>query len=135
MACLCLLTILKGVENKNALMILYNSLIKSYLTYCISSWYFGNTTTIHKLQCSVNKFIRLIFNLNYRASVTYIMKENYIMLIEKLFEFETANFMYRISITCYRVHLDIFLIKAFQKAILKKLQMVQMFFQNSVRYI
>ena len=43
--------------NKKALMMLYNSLIKSYLTYCISSWYFGNTTRIHKLQCSVNKFI------------------------------------------------------------------------------
>ena len=35
--------------NKKTLMMLYNSLIKSYLTYCISSWYFGNTTMIHKL--------------------------------------------------------------------------------------
>ena len=81
--------------NKKALMMLYNSLIKSYLTYCISSWHFGNTTMIHKLQCSVNKFIQLIFNLNYRTSVTCIMKENEIMPIEKLFKFETANFMYR----------------------------------------
>ena len=50
---------------------------------------------IHKLQCIVNKFIRLIFNLNYRASVTYTMKENEILSIKKLFKFETANFMYR----------------------------------------
>ena len=50
---------------------------------------------IHKLQCSVNKFIRLIFNLNYRTSVTYTMKENEMLSIEKLFKFETANFMYR----------------------------------------
>ena len=81
--------------NKKALMMLYNSLIKSYLTYCISFWYFGNTTMIHKLQRSVNKFIRLIFNLNYRASVTCTMKENEIWSIEKLFKFVTANFMYR----------------------------------------
>ena len=74
---------------------LYNSPIKSYLTYCISSWYFGNTTLIHKLQCSVNKFIRLIFNLNYRKSVTYTTNENEIISIEKLFKFEAANFMYR----------------------------------------
>ena len=50
---------------------------------------------IHKLQCSVNKFIRLIFNLNFRTSVTYTMKENEILSIEKLFKFATANFMYR----------------------------------------
>ena len=81
--------------NKKALMMLSNSLIKCYLTYCISSWYFGNTTMIHKLQCSVNKFIRLIFNLNYRTSVNYTMKENEILSIEKLFKFETADFMYR----------------------------------------
>ena len=50
---------------------------------------------IYILQCSVNKFIRLIFNLNYRTSVTYTMKENEILSIEKLFKFETADFMYR----------------------------------------
>ena len=81
--------------HKKALMMLYNSLIKSYLTYCISSWYFGNTTMIYILQCSVNKFIRLIFNLNYRTSVTFTMKENEILSIEKLFKFGTADFMYR----------------------------------------
>ena len=86
---------MSSLLNKKALMMLYNSLIKSYLTYCISSWYFGNTTMIHKLQCSVNKFIRLIFNFNYKTSVTYTMKENEILSIEKLFKFEAANFMYR----------------------------------------
>ena len=50
---------------------------------------------IHKLRCSVSKFIRLIFNLNYRTSATNVIKENEIMSIEKLFKFETANFMYR----------------------------------------
>ena len=50
--------------NKKALMMLYNSLIKSFFSDCIYSWCFGNTTMIYKLQCSVNKFTRLIFNLN-----------------------------------------------------------------------
>ena len=81
--------------NKNALMMLYNSLIKSYLTNCISSWYFGNASMIYKLQCTENKFIRLIFNLNYRISVTYIMKENEIMSVEQLYKFEIASFMYQ----------------------------------------
>ena len=64
-----------------------------YFTCCISSWHFGNTTMLHKLRCSVNKFIQLIFNLNYRASVIYVMKENEITSMEKLFEI--ANFMSR----------------------------------------
>ena len=68
---------------------------------------------VHKLQSSVNKFIRLIFNLNYRTSVTYTMKENEILSIEKLFKFETANFMYRHFNNLLRVYLDIFLIKVF----------------------
>ena len=42
----------------------------------------------------MNKLIRLIFNLNYRASVFYIMRDNEIMSVKKLFKFETANFMY-----------------------------------------
>ena len=67
--------------SKNVLMMLYNSLIKSYLTYGVSSWYFGNTTMIHKLQCSVNKFFLLIFNLNYKTSVTKAIKENEIISI------------------------------------------------------
>ena len=74
--------------NKNLLMMLYNFLIKSYLTYCLSSWYFRNTIIIQKLQCIVKSFIQLVLNLNYRASVSYIMKDNEIMSVEKLFEFE-----------------------------------------------
>ena len=79
--------------SKNALMMLYNSLTKSCHIFCISSWYLGNTTMIHKLRCSVKKLIRSIFNLNYRTSVTYILIENEIMSIEELVKFETANFM------------------------------------------
>ena len=123
---------MSSLLNKKALMMLYNSLIKSYLTYCISSRYFGNTTMIHKLQCNVNKFIRLIFNLNYRISVTYTMKENKILSIEKFFKFNTANFLYR--------HFNNLLPRIFghilDQSILKsnttKSRMVQMFFQNTL---
>ena len=47
------------------------------------------------IQCNENKFIRLIFNLNDRTSVSYIMKVKEIMSIEQLFKFEIANFMYQ----------------------------------------
>ena len=87
---------------------------------------------IHKFQCSVNEFIRLIFNFNHRTSVTYIMNENEIMSIEQLFKFETANSIYR----HYNNLLPSVFEHIFDQGILKsnsrKLQMVQMFFQNTV---
>ena len=117
--------------NKKALMLLYNSLIKSYLTYCISSWYFGNTTMIHKLLCSVNKVVRSIFNLNYRTSVTYIIKENKILSIEKLFKFETANFMYRHFNNLLPSVFGHILNQSVLKNNTRKIRNVQMFFQNT----
>ena len=67
--------------NKNALLMLYNSLIKHHLTYCISFWYFRNTAIIYKFQCSVNKFIQLIFNSNYRTDVTHIIKKKAVAIL------------------------------------------------------
>ena len=115
--------------NKKAIMMLYNSLIISYLTYCISSWYFGNTALINKLQCSVNKFIRLIYKLIYGASVIYIMKKTKQCQLKSYLNLRLQTLCIDILITCYRMYLDIFLIKAYQTAILET---VQMLFQNTV---
>ena len=43
----------------------------------------------------MNKFIRLIFDLNYGTPISYIIKKNEIMSVEQLFKFEIENFMYR----------------------------------------
>ena len=86
---------------------------------------------IHKLQSSVNKFIRLIFNLNFRTSVTYTMKENEILSIEKLFKFETANFMYGHFNNLLPSVFGHFLDQSILKNVLEKLGMAQMFFQNT----
>ena len=81
--------------NQKSLMMLYDSLIKSHLSYCISSWCFGNKTLIQKIQCSVNKFIRLIFGLHYKSSVKNIMKENNIMSLVQLQHIETTCYIYQ----------------------------------------
>ena len=47
---------------------------------------------VKKLQRSVNKFIRLIFKLNYRDSVKTLLQQYTIHQLEKL---ETASFMYK----------------------------------------
>ena len=47
------------------------------------------------MQCEQIYSIDIQFELSYRTSVTYTMKENEILSIEKLFTSETANFMYQ----------------------------------------
>ena len=50
---------------------------------------------VKKLQSSVNKFIRLIFQLNYRDSVKTLMQQYSILTIHQLQELKTAGFMYK----------------------------------------
>ena len=52
------------------------------------------------LQSSVNKFIRLIFKLNYRENVKTLMQQYGILTIHQLKELEIASFMYICTITC-----------------------------------
>ena len=70
-------------------------MIKSHLQYCILTWCNGNKTVVKKLQSSVNKFIRLIFKLNYRDSVKTLMQQYSLLTIHQLEELETASFMYK----------------------------------------
>ena len=81
--------------SQRILLLLYNSMIKSHLQYCIMTWCNGNKTTVKKLQSSVNKFIRLIFKLNYRDSAKTLMQQYSLLTIHQLEELETASFMYK----------------------------------------
>ena len=80
--------------SQRILLLLHHSTIKSHLQYCIMNWCNGNKTMAKKLQSSVNKFIRLIFKLNYRESVKTLMQQYGILTIGQLEELETASFMY-----------------------------------------
>ena len=77
------------------LLLLYNSMVKSHLQYCILTWCNGYKTLLQTLQRAANKFIRLIFKLNYRESVKNTMQQNHILTINQLFETELACFMHR----------------------------------------
>ena len=81
--------------DKNILLLLYNSLIISHIRYGIGTWYNGNETTVINIQRIVNKFIRMIFGLHHRASVTNIIKENGIMTIDQINKLELCSFMYK----------------------------------------
>ena len=81
--------------SQRILLLLYNSMIKSLLQYCIMTWCNGKKTIITKLQSSVNKFIRLIFKLNYRDCVKTLMQQYSLLTIHQLEELETASFMHK----------------------------------------
>ena len=74
---------------------LYFTMIQSHVTYCISTWCNGNKSTLLKIQRTANKFIRLIYDLDYRASVKDIMQRNNLLCIEQLMHLETACFMFK----------------------------------------
>ena len=63
-------------------------------------WYWsnGNKTTVPKIQQLVNKFIRMIFRLHHRASVTNIMQDNSIITIDRTNKLKlciNSSFMYK----------------------------------------
>ena len=49
---------IKPYLSREALLLLYHTLIESHLRYCMANWCFGNKTLVMKLQAKCNKFIR-----------------------------------------------------------------------------
>ena len=80
-----------------AMLILYNSLLSSHLRYCITSWCFGNRTTINQLQRICNKFIRAMYEIKRRGCVKNVMIKNELLNIQhqQLYESEIAILMYK----------------------------------------
>ena len=76
-------------------MMLYNSMIKSHLMYCINTWCNGNKTMVQKLQQTANNFIRMVFKMDKRTSVIGVMQENKIMTIRQMAHLETACLMFK----------------------------------------
>ena len=81
--------------SRRILLLLYNSMIKSHLQYCIMTWCNGNKTKIKHLNTAVNKFIKILFGLNARDSVKDVMQKHTIFSINQLKELEMASFMYK----------------------------------------
>ena len=81
--------------NSKTLLVLYYTMIQSHIMYCICTWCNGNKTLLSNIQRSANKFIRMIFQLDQRASVKSEMQENNILSIDQLMQHETACFMFK----------------------------------------
>ena len=87
----------KSYLNQEFLLILYHTMIMSHILHCITVWCHDNKTTVQKLQRSVNKFIRILFNLNPRDGAVRPMKSHTILTINHLMIKETTKFMFHFN--------------------------------------
>ena len=86
---------IKPYLSREALLLLYHTLIESHLRYCMVNWCFGNKTLVMKLQAICYKFIRLIFNLRRIHNVKHITIKYNLLTISQIYELELAVLMYK----------------------------------------
>ena len=86
---------IKPFLDRKTLLLLYHTLVKSHILYCITLWCFGNETMINKLQCAVNKLMRSIFNVGKRQTVSYVIKDDNLLTIRQIRDLEIATFVYK----------------------------------------
>ena len=101
----------KLLLNKRSLLLLYHSLEKSQLSYCILNWCFGNKTLVKRLQGLCYKFVKLFFSFNSSSTVCYIMKENKLLTIDQLLAKELIVFMFKQKMVKTQLYLKVFLLK------------------------
>ena len=88
---------IKPFLDRKTLLLLYHTLVKSHILYCITSWCFGNETMINKLQCAVNKLMRSIFNVGKRQTVSHVMKDNNLLTIRQIRDLKIATFVHKFT--------------------------------------
>ena len=74
----------KTFLERGTLITLYHSLKGSHLQYCISSWYYGNTTITNKLEKMYDKFIRLACGRNHNSDITDITQKYELQTTDQL---------------------------------------------------
>ena len=86
---------LKNKVPQSVLLLLYNSLVDTYLRYGITSWGSAKTTALAKLQNFQNKIVRYITHSSPLTDVTPHFKRLNILKIKDLHFLEVSKFMYR----------------------------------------
>ena len=72
----------KPFLNKNALLVIYHSLLLSHIRYCITNWFHGDSAVVSQLQNICNKFIRLSFSLASEDDILPFMRQHNLLTIK-----------------------------------------------------
>ena len=92
--------IIYKVRNKapqNVLMLLYHSLVGTYLRYGLASWGSAKTTALSKLKALQNKVVRYITHSSRFSDVTDQYKKLGILRLDEIYTLEVGKFMYKYS--------------------------------------
>ena len=84
---------MKQYLDKSSLLILYHSLINSYVQYCVISWCHGNITMIQKLQKVSTKAINLINTKKQKNS--NVFEQHNLLIIQQSEQLEISKFMHK----------------------------------------
>ena len=79
------ITKIRPYLNRNCLLTLYHSLMLSYVQYCITNWFHGNTTIVNKIQKLCYKYICMTFRCK-MSKVTDLMAENNLLSVKQLYD-------------------------------------------------
>ena len=85
----------KPFLNKNALLVIYHSLMLSHIRYYITNWFHGNLAIVSQLQNICNKFIRLSFGLASEDDILPLMRRHNLLTIKDIFKRDIAVIMYK----------------------------------------
>ena len=80
---------------QKTLLLLYHSLVGTYLHYGIGSWGSAKSSTLSKLQSLQDKVVRYITHSSPYANITSKYKKLNILRINELYTLEIGKFMYR----------------------------------------
>ena len=92
--------IIYKVRNKapqSVLMLLYHSLVGTYLRYGLASWGSAKTTALSKLKALQNKVVRYITHSSRFSDVTEKYKKLGILRLDEMYILEVGKFMYKYS--------------------------------------
>ena len=94
-------------------MLLYHSLVGTYLQYGIASWGCAKTTALSKLESLQNKVVRYITHSPPFSNVSHEYKKLGILKLDQIYFVEVGKFMYRnrkdtlpLSFNGYFKHID-----------------------------
>ena len=76
--------------SKSVCYTIYNSLVKSHLTYVIELWGSAAKTNLNQLQISQNKIIKLLFHLHYLTPTSVVYNKTGLMTIAQMYKYNTC---------------------------------------------
>ena len=87
----------RNILPQNALLMLYNTMIYPYLTYCNLVWGNASATTLQRLVVLQNRAVRLVTRSKFRSSCNPLFVRLNILKLSDIYKFQIALFMFKVK--------------------------------------